>query len=56
MLAGGFRSPSVINTPIAGSSVPYIYESRRLGRSGPWQVSMFNPGNTATTLTSTGYC
>ena len=55
MVGGGFRSPSVIATPQA-SSIPFIYESRRLGRSGPWRTSMFNPGVNPTTLTSTGYC
>ena len=56
MIGGGFRSPSVINTPAAGSTIPFIYESRRLGRKGPWQTSMFNPGTNPTTLTSVGYC
>ncbi len=56
MIGGGFRSPSVIVPPPGFSSVPFIYESRRLGRSGPWQTSMFNPGPNPTTLTSVGYC
>jgi len=55
MIGGGFRSPSVIATPSA-STVPFIYESRRLGRSGPWKTSMFNSGVNPTTLTSVGYC
>jgi hypothetical protein len=55
MIGGGFRSPSVVATP-AASSVPFIYESRRLGKSGPWRTSMFNPGINPTTLTSVGYC
>jgi hypothetical protein len=55
MVGGGFRAPSVIATPLS-SSIPFIYESRRLGRKGPWQTSMFNPGVNPTTLTSVGYC
>lgn len=55
MIAGGFRSPSIFATPQA-STIPFIYESRRLGSSGPWKVSMFNPGANATTLTTVGYC
>lgn len=56
MVGGGFRSPSVFTTPAGASSIPFIYESRRLGRKGPWQTSMFNQGSNATTLTSAGYC
>jgi hypothetical protein len=55
MISGGFRSPSVIATP-QPSTIPFIYESRRLGSKGPWQTSMFNSGTNPTTLTSVGYC
>jgi hypothetical protein len=55
MISGGFRSPSIFATPQA-STIPFVYESRRLGTKGPWQTSMFNPGANPTTLTSVGYC
>jgi hypothetical protein len=56
MISGGFRSPSVTVPPPGSSTIPFVYESRRLGNAGPWKTSMFNPGVNPTTLTSTGYC
>jgi hypothetical protein len=56
MVGGGFRAPSVTTGTLSADSIPFIYESRRLGKNGPWQTSMFNSGANATTLTSVGYC